>query len=491
MEVICMAVKEKLIEIVGSENVSDDPKYLEQCSIDHSLCSPRIPNYVARPQTAEEILKIVQLANETSTPLVPSSSKVHFNGGAIPNLGGIMVDLGRMNKVLYIDEHNRKARIEPGVTWSQLQAMLAEKGYMPLFPLLPHAQKSVLTTHLERERILIPKFEFDEPLLTTEVVWPRGEIFRTGAAAAGIGEDTGSVARGAFPHGPGLDWWRMFQGAQGTFGILTWANIKIEILPEVNKAFFMPFDNAGDAIELMYRVGRKMLGYEFLLLDQINLAAILAENGAQDMGQLKDMLAPWTLILILSGAPVRPEERIEYEEEALREIANELSLANIQTSLAGLPGIERKIVDMLRSAWPEDKTYWKWAYKGETQDLFFLTTLDKTPLFVDAITSIAAQYDYPMADVGCYIQPIESSRACHCEFNFFYDPEDPLEVVRITDLYAEAARAALDLGAFYSRPYGILADMVYPRATGYTMMLKKTRNVIDPQNIMNPGRLCF
>lgn len=486
-----MQVKERLTGIVGAENVSDDPQELVACSQDHSLSPARSPNYVARPGSAEEILKIVQLANETSMPLVPSSSKVHFNGGAIPNLGGIMVDLSGMNKVLYIDEHNRKARIEPGVTWSQIQVTLAEKGYMPLFSLLPHAQKSVLTTHLERERILIPRFEFDEPLLTTEVVWPRGEIFRTGAAAAGIGEDTGSIARGAFPHGPGLDWWRLFQGAQGTFGILTWGNIKIEILPEINKTFFMPFNDVSEAIELMYRIGRKVIGYELLLLNRINLAAILSDGETENVEKLMGMLAPWTLILVCSGAPERPTERIEYEEETLYELAAELSLANIQTSLAGLPGIERKIVDMLRSAWPEDKTYWKWAYKGESQDLFFLTTLDKTPAFVDAVTSLAAQFDYPMVDVGCYIQPIESSRACHCEFNFFYDPENANEVAKISALYAEAARVALDLGAFYSRPYGMLADLVYPRATGYTMMLKKTKNVIDPQNIMNPGRLCF
>ncbi len=486
-----MAIKENLEKIVGSENVSDDPKELARYSRDHSLCPARLPNYVARPQTAEEILKIVQLANETSTPLIPSSSSVHFNGGAIANLGGIMVDMGRMNRVLYVDEHNRKARIEPGVTWSQLQTILAKKGYMPLFSLLPHAQKSVLTSHLERERILIPRFEFDEPLLTTEVVWPRGEIFRTGAAAAGIGEDTGSIARGAFPHGPGLDWWRMFQGAQGTFGILTWANIKIEILPQVNKTFFMEFDDLSEAVELMYRVGRKVIGYEFLMLNRMDLAAILSEGKAKKLEKMKGILAPWTLILVCSGAPIRPLERIEYEEETLYELAAELSLANIRTSIPGLPGLERDLVNMIRSAWPKEKKYWKWVPKGECQDLLFLTTLDKTSTFVNAIMDIAALYDYPASEIGCYIQPIESSRACQCEFSFFYDREDTYDVARITELYSEAARMALNLGAFYSRPYGILADLVYPRASGYTMMLKKTKGVIDPNNIMNPGRLCF
>ncbi len=486
-----MTVKEALVDILGDENVSEDPEELEKCSRDHSLSSPRLPNYVVHPGTAQEILKIVRLANETRTPLIPVSSGVHFNGCAIPDLGGIMIDLQGMNRILGVDENNRKARIEPGVTWVQLQQTLAEKGYMPLFPLLPHSAKSVLTSYLERERILIPRFEFDEPLLTTEVVWPRGEIFRTGAAAAGIGEDTGSIARGAFPHGPGLDWWRLFQGAQGTFGILTWGNIKVEILPQVNKPIFMPFDDAVDAIELMYRVGRKMIGYEFLLLNRINLASILAEGDSEQIERLKAMLPAWTLILILSGAPVRPEERIEYEEEALHEIASDLSLANIRTSLPGLPGIERRIVSLLRNAWPDDETYWKWAYKGESQDLFFLTTLEKAPVFVDAVMDVAARYNYPVSDLGCYIQPIESSRACHCEFNFFYNPDDLVAIARVADLYAEAARVALEIGAFYSRPYGILADMAYPRAHGYTTMLKKTKNVIDPKNIMNPGKLCF
>ena len=253
----------------------------------------------------------------------------------------------------------------------------------------------------------------------------------------------------------------------------------------------MPFDDPSEAIELMYKIGRKVIGYELLLLDRMNLAALLSDGSKAEIEKLKGILAPWTLILVCSGAPIRPDERIEYEEETLYEIANDLSLSNVHTSIAGLPGVERKIVEILRSAWPKDKTYWKWAYKGASQDLFFLTTLDKVPMFVDTVSTLAGQFDHAKADIGGYIQPIESGRACHCEFNFYYDPSNEEEVARIKALYEEAARATLDLGAFYSRPYGMLADLVYPRAAGYTMMLKKTKQVIDPNNIMNPGRLCF
>jgi len=49
----------------------------------------------------------------------------------------------------------------------------------------------------------------------------------------------------------------------------------------------------------------------------------------------------------------------------------------------------------------------------------------------------------------------------------------------------------LNQGAFFSRPYGELAAMMYERASGYTMALKRLKKVFDPKNIMNPGNLCF
>lgn len=483
-----MNIQQALARIVGRENISDDPEELEAFSRDHSLAPPRRPSYIVRPRTPEEILALVKFAGEHRLPLVPASSGVHFHGCTIPSQGGIIVDLRRMDRILGIDERNRKVRIEPGVTWAKLGAALRERGFMPLFPFTPHALKSALTSHLEREPILIPKFEFGEPLLTTEVVWGRGQIFRTGAAAAGIGEGTGSIARGAFPHGPGLDWWRILQGAQGTMGILTWGNVKMEILPEVNKVFFFPFGDPAEAVELLYRVGRKMIGYELLMLNRTNLAGMLAEDWLEDFDRLSALLPEWTVILVLSGGPVRPEERIEYEEEALRAIAAELSLPDVRTSLAGLPGTDEQVLWILRNAWPEDKPFWKWGLRGDAADLPFLTTLDRMPRFVRAISETAAAHEYPASDLGIYIQPLEYSRACHCEFSFFFDPD---EIAFMCALYADAAKAALDLGALYTRPYGILADLVYPRAGGYAMMLKKTKAILDPNHILNPGKLCF
>jgi len=146
---------------------------------------------------------------------------------------------------------------------------------------------------------------------------------------------------------------------------------------------------------------------------------------------------------------------------------------------------------MLRNPWPAGKTYWKNLWKGGAQSLFFITRPASTPFYSDIVEEVAARHGYPMGDIGSYIQPIEHNRACQMEFTFFYDPANNTEKAMIASLYRTAALSLLDEGAFFSRPYGELASMVYERAAGYTEALKRLKKVFDPKNIMNPGKLCF
>jgi len=61
----------------------------------------------------------------------------------------------------------------------------------------------------------------------------------------------------------------------------------------------------------------------------------------------------------------------------------------------------------------------------------------------------------------------------------------------ITKLNREASIALMNAGAFFSRPYGDIAPIVYDRAANYTMALRRVKKVFDPNNILNPGNLCF
>jgi len=485
-----VSIKQKLLETVGAEHFSDAPEVLEAYSKDFSLAPQGAPDYVVKPKGAQEVQKVIKFANEHRLPVVPSSSGVHFHGATIPKKGGIVLDLAGLNQILEVDELNKRVRIEAGVTWEQLTEALGKKGFRMIMPLLPHPLRSVVTDWLEREVPSNTVYDYGEPLQSMEVVWPNGEIFRTGSASVAGYPD--SPSKGANPSGPGLDFYRFLQGAQGTMGVVTWANLKIEYLPKKDKVLFAPIPDLNYAIEFLYRALRLRIIQECLLLSNTNLAAIIARDLPRDFERLRASLPPWALILVISGMQRRPEEQLQYQEEALYRVAkSEFPKISLAESLPGLDGSGKQFLPLLRQPWPDKATYWKNRYKGACQSLFFITKPLLAPEFIEKVKKIAAKHGYPQGDIGVYLQPIEHNRACHLEFNFFYDPANSSEMEKVRNLYRDVAPVLLEEGALFTRPYGELAKLVYERAAGYTATLKRVKKLFDPNNIMNPGNLCF
>jgi FAD/FMN-containing dehydrogenase len=485
-----VSIKEKLKKVVGAANFSDDPKVLDAYSKDFSVVASGMPNYVVKATKTEQVEQILKLANEFEVPVVPVSSRVHFNGSAIPRQGGIILDVSTMDKILEIDELNRRVRLEPGVSWEKLIKELDKKGYRMMMPLLPHPERSVVIDHLEREVITNTVYDYGEPMQSMEIVWPVGEAFRTGSASVNGYPD--SPSRGANPSGPGLDFYRFIQGAQGTMGVVTWANLKIATRPSIDKILFAPVFDLAQAIDFLYRILPIRIGQECLLLNNTDLAAIIADNFDKDFEKLRATLPPWSLVLVISGLKHRPEEKIGYEMDKLNEILkNEYPDIVFADTLPGITALDKKFLPMLRKPWPKNVTYWKNRFKGACQSLFFIAKPVDAPLFREIVNEVAVNYNYPIDDIGCYIQPIEHNRACCIEFNFFYDPEDEADKEKIEQLYYKAAEVLLSEGAVFSRPYGKVADMVYDKAADYKVALRRVKKIFDPKNIMNPGNLCF
>lgn len=485
-----MDIKTKLSQVVGAENFSDDPVQLLTYETDFSYTPAGAANYLAKPGSSEEVSEVIKCCNENSIPVVPCSSKVHFYGATIPKEGGLVLDMSRMNRILEIDPDNRRVRFEAGVTWEQMTRALQKEGFRVLMPLTPPAERSVLTDFLEREEPTNQVYDYGEPLEAMEVVWPTGEIFRMGSASVNGYPD--SPSKGGNPSGPGLDFYRFFQCAQGTMGVVTWTNLKIESIPRMDKILFAPVQELDYAINFLYRILPRRIGQEVLLLNNVDLAAILAENWPGDFVKLKAALPPWTLILVISGLKRRPEEKIAYEENFLAGVLkNEFPNLRLGETLPGFPGVPEKLLTILRNPWPADRPFWKNQVKGACQMLFFHTRPEKARQFVDQVTAISAGHGYAPGDIGIYIQPIEHNRACRPEFTFFYDPENEAEKASMRALYQEAATACLNMGAVFTRPYGDLAPIVYERAASYTAHLKRLKKVFDPNNIMNPSNLCF
>jgi FAD/FMN-containing dehydrogenase len=140
---------------------------------------------------------------------------------------------------------------------------------------------------------------------------------------------------------------------------------------------------------------------------------------------------------------------------------------------------------------PSREPYWKTSYKGGCQDIFFVTTLDRTLGFMSEMDAAAEKSGYPASDIGVYIQPRHQGVNCHCEFSLPYNPDNTEELSRIKTLYKEASEALMEKGALFTRPYGIWADMAYKKDIVSTNMLKSIKDIFDPNGVMNPGKLCF
>ena len=148
------------------------------------------------------------------------------------------------------------------------------------------------------------------------------------------------------------------------------------------------------------------------------------------------------------------------------------------------------MLKLLRKPWVNGK-YWKFRYKGLCQDIFFHATLNRVGEFTKAINEVATKYTYPTADIGVYLQPVVQGTGCHCEFNLFYDPAKRPEAERVERLSLSATGKLLDQGAFFSRPYGGSAASIFNRDAATVAALRKIKAIADPNNVMNPGKLCF
>jgi hypothetical protein len=288
---------------------------------------------------------------------------------------------------------------------------------------------------------------------------------------------------------------RLWTGAQGTMGVVTKMNIKVEYLPKKRSVFLIQFDSFPEAIEPLKMIQRKEIGHECFLINNFNLAAMLCKDwnvpetfpaeriDTKEFDALREKLPEWLLVLGLNGGPRIPEEKIAYEEEALQKIC---STANLQMFNGG--HLEEMFFGELLRPWGILK---KFCYRGSVHDVAFKTILRRVPGFQQIVMQFINEYRYPLRDIGVYILPIERGRAMHCEADFHCDPRDKHETEHIKNLWLEVSEKFIDDGAFFDRPYGIWADMVYSRAGTYTQKLKELKRELDPNNILNPGHLCF
>ena len=377
-----MVTESGLAEIVGAGNVSADPAVLEAYAGDQSFVGKMTPRFVVKVDGLETVQKLVNLAKETGTPLVPvSSGGPHFYGDTVPSTGdAVIVDLSGMKKVDLIDPFERVASmVEPGVTFGELIPAVAKEGLRLNMPLQPRATKSVVGSMLSREPVIMPHYHWDisDPIGSTEVVFGTGDMFRTGAAA-GPGDIAEQRAAGGVQKeaaGPSaMSLHRLLQGAQGTMGIVTWASARCELIPDREQPYFIASDDVAKLLEAAHWLIRLRLGNELLILNSVDVAALMADDDA-DYARLMAKLPPWVLFFNLGAYKYFPDMRMEGQIQDTRELLQRLGLQTVQS----VGRASAQASSWKPSAGLRPSPTGSCAAAGGCQDIFFLTTYAEDP----------------------------------------------------------------------------------------------------------------
>ena len=490
-----MRAKKDLANIVGKDFVFDDEATLAKYATDRSFAPSVRPRFVVQPANGSEVQKIVKWAHETNNPLVPVSSRApHYHGDTVPRVGGaVILDMSRMNKILTIHAPDLVCIVEPGVTFDELIPALEKEGLAPYMPLCPRANQSAAIAATERNPTTIPRDAFDiiDPFNCCQVVYGTGDLYNTGEAAGP--DDTlekmqewGNYAVNAW----GLSQWeegRLVSGAQGTMGIMNWVSMRCRFKEKFGTCYMVPSDTLDPLFELAYRLLRCRQGDQMFIVNNLNLAALVGKD-ANEIEEIRNQLPPYILVVGFMGITDLPEERFEWQVADFKDFARECgqSLAPVET--LG-PVIGKELFKIINAT--SGDVYWKERFKGGFHDLFFQTMLNKTPGFEETVLKVANSKHFDTGNIGLYIQPQVQGTSVHCEFDFYYDPEDAAETAKVRDLAEAVAPAVLADGAFFSRPYGNWAKIAYGRMLDTAVLERKMKDIFDPENILNPGRLCF
>lgn len=470
-------LESKLKHILDTDQVMNDPVGLKAYSEDQSFVTPRVPQLAVFPKTDEEIQQVVRLANLDKIPLIPYSSGALQQGTTIPRLGGVMVDLTRMDKIIDFDKGNRTAAIEPGVTFAQLQKAANKEGLRVCTPVGLPSEASVLSTYLE----FVPLYSWSKYstwfLLPFEVILPTGEKMGAGSWAW-----ANSSSEGASPVAIGAGLTRVYYGAQGTLGIATKGRVVLKNANESEEVYFLPFDqleHITPRLHKILRVSVKGIGEECFIVDRQRLYQMISGTWPEDDASLK-ILPSWTVVLVLSGT----KGEVDYQREDMMEMAQKNEVA-VKEELPDLPNAGAKVLEEIR--------FPKGFYQSEGLSYhplqFYVSASMIAPTF-QIFETMLEKHSFPQDRVGHFLLPVEKGRVYYCEYGIQVDKGDETGMERARELWTEAARSLLDAGAYFDRVYGPLEDLVYSRAGVYHSMIKKMKGLLDPNDIMNTGRIC-
>ena len=252
------ALAARFVAIVGESHALRDPADIAGYLIEPRGLWHGATSLVLKPGSVGEVARIMRLASETGTPIVPQSGNTGLVGGQMPDASGreVIVSLSRLNRIREIDVLSNTATVEAGVILQNLHD--AADAVDRLFPLSLASQGSCqiggnLSSNAGGTGVLAYG-NARELCLGVEVVLPTGEVL----------DDLRKLKK----DNTGYDLKNLFVGAEGTLGVITAAVLKLFPKPRGREVAFVGLESAKAALDLfllaMDRGGASLTAFELI-----------------------------------------------------------------------------------------------------------------------------------------------------------------------------------------------------------------------------------
>jgi len=449
-----------LEEIVGKDNVFTSMADRICYSYDATQQS-FLPAVVVHPGSTDEISRIMKLANRELIPVFPRGAGSGFTGGSLPTRGGIVLCTERMDRIILIDEENLVATVEPGVVTEQFQKEVEKRGlfYPPDPASLKFSTLGGNVAECAGGPRCIKYGVTKDFIIGLEVVTPIGDVITTG----------GPTMKGVV----GYDLTKLLCGSEGTLGIITRIVIKLLPLPEAKKTMLVLFDSIDGAAQAVSAIIRgKIIPATLEFMDGRTLDCV---RQATSLEVPEDARA--VLIIEVDG----DSEFLDKQAARIAEIIKPLGV--VETRIATTPEesealwqIRRSVSASLRKVNPD-------KYNED-----ICVPRSKVPDMIRKVDAISERYAIPIVNFG-------HAGDGNIHVNIMVNKKVAGDTLKAEGAIRDVFKAALELGGTMSGEHGIgIAKAPYipleitPAAADY---MKAIKNALDPNNILNPGKIFF
>ena len=445
------------LKTLVSGSVSTNEAILDQHGKDESAIPPVRPSAVVMPNSTEEVSRVLKYCNSEKIPVVAFGAGSSLEGHVLPLYGGISLDLTQMNKILEIKADDLVVRVEPGVHRMALNEKLASQGLF--FSVDPGADATLggMASTGAAGTTTVRYGSMRDNVLALTAVMADGTVIRTG-------RETRKLSAG-------YDLTRLLVGSEGTLAVITELTLRVFGIPEKMAAAIVRFPSLADGVTAataIVRSGISIARCEFLD------AKCIKNVNSHDGLNLSEMP---TLFFEFHGSP----QGVAEDAQSVKEIVEEFGGSEFEWTAD--EGARRKLWQARHNA------YWAGiaAHPGKRAvSTDAAVPLSKLSEAVQISEQILSKHPYPFSILG---------HVADANFHCFIvtDPTKPEELDDVRHITHEITMKMIGLGGTCTGEHGIgsgkIQALIEETGAPAVNIMKMIKHSLDPNNILNPGKV--